>query len=125
MNRKETDRRRWPGWLEPLRPDGSARFRMRSAILRRAVPLLEARRWQPWWEVAAGWSRMLLPIAAVFVLFFGGLAYRASRTAPAGPALTLEELAQPTGSEDSFALLTGGTEPSADRVLSVVMNYER
>ena len=124
MRRKKIDKQAWPSWLEPLRPNDSSRFRMRTEILRRAAPLFESRR-LPWQQVAADWSHMLLPIAAAMVLFFAGLAYEASRPEPAGPPLTLEELIQPADLDDSFSLLTAGTDPSTDHVLSLVMNYER
>lgn len=102
MTRKAHERR-WPEWLEPLRPDDVSRQRMLRAIMDRARPILE-RREPDWFDVAAGWATILAPIAAVITLVFIGVALQAL---------------QPTTVADR-------TEPAADLeyVLQVATMYE-
>ena len=80
MNKKTTV---WPAWLEALRPDELAQQRLRSRIMAQAEPLLAARRAMTWDEVASRWAMMLVPVAAVVTLVFGGLALRAGPRAAA------------------------------------------
>lgn len=134
MSGRQAERRSWPDWLEPLRPDDLTRARMRRAILARAARLLGsesvlvAEGPASWQDVAAGWSRMLLPIAAVLLLFFAGLAYQAG-TGPERVAVaddfgfSLEELARQSDPQGSLELLTATDEPTADRVLTAVIDY--
>lgn len=117
-------RRGWPAWVEPLRPDAVARGRLRAAIRRRAEPIFEAHRLGSWEDVAAGWARMLMPIAAVLVLFFAGLAHQATPRTVATPALTLEELTQEEDPEGTLAVLTTSVEPSPDWALTAPIRRE-
>lgn len=120
----DRERSEWPAWLEPLRPDELSRARMRTAILGRAAPLLEARRLGSWETVAAGWASMLLPIAAVLLLFFAGLAYQAAPRTIAAAPVTLEELIAEDDPENSLAALTSNVEPGPDWALATVMRGE-
>jgi hypothetical protein len=79
----------WPAWLEPLRPDPMSRARMRRSILTSAAPLLAARHPLAWWEVAADWSSVAVPIAASIALLFGWIAYTSGTSAAATPEPTL------------------------------------
>lgn len=125
MRPEERERRAWPAWLDPLRPGGSARLRMRAEILRRAEPLLAARRIRSWHEVAAAWSNMLIPIAAILLVFFAVLARQAASPEAAGPDafVTLEELVHPADPEGTLGMLTSGPEPSVDGLLTLVIDY--
>lgn len=67
--------RKWPDWLESLRPDDLTSARLRSSVMLAAEPLLEARR-DDLWDVASRWAGLLTPLAAMLVLVFGGLAVR-------------------------------------------------
>lgn len=120
----DRERREWPAWLEPLRPDELSRARMRTAILGRAAPLLDARRLGSWETVAAGWARMLVPIAAVLLLLFAGLAYQAAPRTIAAAPVTLEELMAEDDAENTLAALTSSVEPSPDWALTTVMRGE-
>lgn len=133
MSTGNDPQRRWPAWAEPLRPDDVTRARLARQIMARARPLLGARR-ESWQDVASGWASMLAPLAAVLLLFFTALAYRASDggiavadlgpepvvefAPPSGPA-TVEELVG--GGEAAPWLLTGAEEPSTDALLTAVM----
>lgn len=120
----DRNRRRWPSWLEPLRPDDVTRGRMRAAILARAAPILDSRRLGGWEDVAAGWATMLMPIAAVLVLFFGGLAYQATpRTLDVSP-VTLEELMRDEDPEGTLGVLAANVEPSPDWALTAVIRHQ-
>ena len=77
MRRNSTERR-WPEWLEPLRPDDVGRRRMRRDVLAGARPLLEARE-AGWFDVAAGWATVLAPVAAAITILFTAIAIEASR----------------------------------------------
>lgn len=116
--------REWPAWIEPLRPDNFARARMRAAIMGRAASILDARGPGSWQEVASGWATMLLPIAAVLLLFFGGLAYQAAPPAIARSPLTLEELMRDDDPEGALGMLTTDVEPSPDWALTAVIRHE-
>lgn len=125
----------WPGWAEPLRPDTLARRRLRRDVLARAEALLRVRR-ESWQDVASGWAAMLIPIAAVLLLLFTALAYRATlemgaspvaaapeARAPASPPEPLERSYEELVAADDAppGLLTGAEEPSRDAVLSAVI----
>lgn len=118
------ERATWPAWLEALRPDEASRARMREAIPARAASILEARRLASWHEVAAGWAGMLVPIAAVLLLFFGGLAYQAGPGAVAAPRatpVTLEALLDEGDPDAELGVLAASVEPSADWALATVI----
>lgn len=67
--------RRWPEWMESLRPDEITSARLRRSIMQAAAPLLEERR-EDVWDIASRWAGLLTPVAAVLALVFGGLAMR-------------------------------------------------
>lgn len=117
---------RWPDGLEELRPDDLARARIRRAIRAASAGLLRARRRAAWREVAAGWARILTPLAALLAIAFAGLAVRATSPPPetSRPPVTLEELMGPDQAGEPFGYLTGVDEPSTDRVLTAVILYE-
>lgn len=120
------DRTTWRTWIDPLRPDEPSRRRMRKAIFARAAALLEARRLATWQDVAAGWAGMLVPIAAVLLLFFVGLAYQATPRAVAVPrtaAVTLEDLLGEEDSGNGLDALAASAEPSPDWALATVIRY--
>lgn len=124
--RREHDQR-WPHGLEALRPDDLARARMRRAVRAEAVGRLRARRRRAWQEVAAGWSTILVPLAALLAMAFAGLAYRAAAPpaeATASTPVTVEELVGTDAPGEPFGYLTGTDEPNADRVLTAVILYE-
>lgn len=117
----------WPGWLEPLRPDDVTRGRLRTEILAAAAPLLRARA-DSWQQIAAGWSSVLVPLAAAIALFFGALAYQAAR----GEETATVEVAESTEWEPLLgpapdsppAFLTGAREPSREAVFTAVIEFE-
>lgn len=80
--------RKWPSWLEDLRPDEVTSARLRRSIAEKAAPLLEARR-DDWWDVASRWAGLLTPVAAVLTLLFAGLAVRQGLSE--GTTIALEE----------------------------------
>ena len=118
----------WPGWLEPLRPDALTRTRMKRGILARALPLLEARRPLMWQDIAAAWSRTLVPLAAAMMVVFAGLAYSAARrpatqaVAELPPAILLEGVVEPADRLPD--VLTAASEPGADEWLTAVISYQ-
>lgn len=120
-----SDKRKWPEYLEPLRPDEMARHRMRRAIADAAESLLESRPLS-WFEVTAGWSGILAPLAAALLIAFGALAYRASVPAeelavePAPEPVELVESLAPDV-EAPPALLIDGSEPSRDALLAAAL----
>lgn len=127
MTNRDPDERRWPAWLEPLRPDELTRLRLRREILAAAAPLLRARAGS-WQDVAAGWSSVLAPIAAALALAFGVLAHRAARS-EAPPALEIVERAEwepllGLTPESPPALLTGDREPTREAVFTAVLSFE-
>jgi len=107
-----------------LRPDELTRARLRRTVMERAAPILARRRALAWHEVTAGWSSLLVPLAAALIFVFAGLAYRAARPDPDPvaevAAATIEELIAPEGAGPP-ALLTRADEPDADYLLSAVM----
>lgn len=120
----------WPEWAEPLRPDAPVRRRIRMAVLSHAESLFRIRR-ESWQDVASGWAAMLIPIAAVLLILFAGLAYQATAergaptsvaatTAPAAVTPSYEEL-MAGGDDQPPVLLTGADEPSRDALFTAVM----
>ena len=66
---------KWPEYLEPLRPDEVTQYRIRKRVMTSAEGLRN-RRIGTWFDVTAGWSIMLAPVAAGLLVVFGMLAYR-------------------------------------------------
>ncbi len=125
------DDRRWPRWMEPLRPDGFTRRRLHRQVMASARSLLSERR--SWQDVTAGWSSFLAPVAAGLTILFGALAYRAVRPASDGaadrvaaPLLTVSER-DPIGfylapdAETPPQLLIDASEPSMESVLAAAL----
>ncbi len=117
----------WPEYLEPLRPDEMTRHRLRRSVLAAAEALMQ-RRAASWFEVTAGWSSVLAPLAAGLLVVFGTLAYRAS--APEGvDAVAIEPALEPLelvpslapDAEAPPALLIGFEEPSRDALLAAAL----
>lgn len=119
--------RPWPERMEPLRPDDVARRRLRSGILREALPLLEVRQGDAWWGLAA-WASRLVPVAAAAAVFFAWLASHAvpqraielDRTAAVDD--TRELIVGQSGGAPP-AVLTDEAAPSSDAVLTAAV-YE-
>lgn len=123
--RRDGDRG-WPAWLEPLRPDAVSRARMKRGIQAAAAPLLAARHPAAWWELAADWSSVAIPIAASIALLFGWLAYESGPSpvpAPESERMEMEALVQPASSSPP-ALLTDQAEPSSDALLAATLRRE-
>lgn len=121
------DERQWPAWLEPLRPDEMTRRRLRTEILAAATPLLRIRAGS-WQDVAAGWSSVLVPLAAAIALVFGTLAHRAARS-DAPPPVEIVERAEwerllGPAPENPPAFLTGAQEPSREAVFTAAIAFE-
>ncbi len=116
MRRDGTDDR-WPQWLEPLRPDDLSRRRMLGEIMRRARPML-AHREPDWLGVAAGWATMLVPVAAIITLVFGGIAIQAS-----GPSAVADGPATAVTDETAAAQRVADAE-DLEYVLHVATMYE-
>ncbi len=117
----------WPAWLEPLRPDPMGRARMKRGILAAAAPLLAARHPAAWWELAADWSSVAIPIAASIALLFGWIAYESNpsgTSAPESERMDIEALVQPTSATSPPALLIDQTEPSSDALLAATLRRE-
>lgn len=117
----------WPAWLEPLRPDPMARARMKRGILAAAAPLLAGRHPTAWWEVAADWSSIAIPIAASIALLFGWIAYESSPSpapTPESERLEIEALVQPAAASSPPALLIDQSEPSSDAILAATLRRE-
>lgn len=119
----------WPAWLENLRPDPLSRRRIRAAVMERARPLLARRRPAGTWEVAAGWSDVVIPVAAVASVLFTLLAVRASPGTPGGVAeaqpesVRIEELLAEPSPGDPPTVLTRGNRPDLDGVLEAALTY--
>jgi hypothetical protein len=114
----------WPAWLEPLRPDPMSRARMRRSILTSAAPLLAARHPLAWWEVAADWSSVAVPIAASIALLFGWIAYTSGTSAAATPEperMEIEALVSPATASSPPTLLVDRSEPSSDALLDAAL----
>lgn len=112
----------WPGWLEPLRPERDRRSRLRAGIAAEARGELARRQRRAVMEVASGWTRRILPLAAAVILAFGWAAARSGETSVPADGMRAERLVDP-GPAALPGILLNGTEPSADRVLQSVV-YE-
>ncbi len=121
MAEERTDR--WPGWLTPLRPEPGRRRRLRAGIAAGAREELGRRERQAVLDVASGWTRRILPLAAAVTLAFGWAAVRGSDQAPATEPIRAERLVDPDSSGALPGILVNRPEPSADRVLQSVV-YE-
>ena len=117
-----TTDRRWPEWLEALRPDEVTRHRLRRAIFREAGPVLAARR-ESWADAVSEWATILSPIAAAVTLVFAGLALKqaaepievADNTAPA--PLVEDLIPADEGLPAAFA---GDSVPNLNVVMTVI-----
>ncbi len=116
----------WPVYLEPLRPDEMTRHRIRRQVLAAAEAIeVQAR---SWFDVTAGWSSILAPLAAGLLVVFGTLAYRAVEadgadilaTAPMGQPEELVSSLAPDA-EAPPALLIDTDEPSRDAILAAAL----
>ncbi len=126
MKRQTAEKREWPAWLAPLRPDQVTRSRMRRVIMDSASPLLAANRTRAWEDVAAHWSTLLAPAAAAVAIAFGGLAYSASvpssvALAPEPRPASVEDLVVLAAPDGPPVLLTAESEPSNDHLFAAVM----
>lgn len=121
MAEERTDR--WPGWLTPLRPEPGRRRRLRAGIAAGAREELGRRERRAVMDVASGWTRRILPLAAAVTLAFGWAAVRGSQHAPATEPVRAERLVEPDSSGALPGILVNRPEPSADRVLQSVV-YE-
>jgi len=116
----------WPAYLEPLRPDEMTRHRIRRHVLA-AAGTIETRA-QSWFDVTAGWSSVLAPLAAGLLVVFGTLAYRAAGSdgeepiaaSLVGPTPDLVPSLAPDA-EAPPALLIDMAEPSRDAVLTAAL----
>ncbi|MCG8469811.1 MAG: hypothetical protein MJB57_16660 [Gemmatimonadetes bacterium] len=112
----------WPRYLEPLRPDEVTAQRMRRRILDAAGAL----RARSWFDVTAGWSSLLAPLAAGVLVVFGALAYRAADRDEPIPVATNEPSGElvPSLAPDAEAppaLLIDAVDPSRDAVLTAAL----
>ena len=117
----------WPEYLKPLRPDEVTQYRIRKRVMASAAGLGN-RRISTWFDVTAGWSSILAPVAASLLVVFGILAYRAAvptseerivfDSTPAAIGL-LPSLAP--DAEQLPMLLINTAEPSRDAVLAAAM----
>ena len=118
---------KWPEYLEPLRPDEVTQYRIRKRVMTSAEGLRN-RRIGTWFDVTAGWSIMLAPVAAGLLVIFGMLAYRIAvptsekrivfDSTPASIDL-LPSLAP--DAEQLPILLIDTVEPSRDAVLAAAL----
>lgn len=131
MDREQRSRKNpaesgWPSYLEPLRPDEMTRHRIRRHVLAAAEALETQAR--SWFDVTAGWSSILAPLAAGLLVVFGTLAYRAADT-DREDLLAPATVERPTGlihslapdAEAPPALLIDMAEPSRDAVLAAAL----
>lgn len=114
----------WPGWLRPLRPEGGRRRRLRSGIVAEARDELGRRERRAVLNVASGWTRRILPLAAAITLAFGWAAVRGTPESRPAEPITAERLVDPDSAGALPGILVGGPEPSTGRVLQSVV-YER
>ena len=117
----------WPEYLEPLRPDEMTRHRIQKRVMASAEALRD-RRMRTWFDVTAGWSVILAPIAAGLLVVFGTLAYRTSAPTnneylaldPAPESVELLPSLAPDA-ERLPTLLIDAVEPSRDAVLAAAL----
>lgn len=113
--------RRWPEWLEPLRPDDVGRARMRAGIAERAEPVLARRRRRATWDAAARFARRLTPWAAAAALLFGWLAFEATPE-PADPEpVAVELMLQPEAGEGPPAFLVSTSAPATEQAYAATL----
>lgn len=113
----------WPDWLEPLRPEPSCRRRLRHGIASAAREELVGRSRRAVVEVAARWTRQILPVAAAVTLAFVWAAGRGGPRPDGVQRIREEQLVRPDSAEALPGILVNRPEPSADRVLQSVV-YE-
>lgn len=114
-------RETWPGWAEPLRPDGDRRRRLREAISLEAREELARRERRAVVNVASGWTGRILPLAAAVALAFGWAAVRGVDPAPTRAPISAERLVDPDSATALPRILVNRSEPSTDRVLQSVV----
>lgn len=114
----------WPRWLAALRPEASRRKRLRSGIIAGAREELARRQTRAMMNVASGWTRRILPLAAAVTLAFGWAAFRGGPQPAPAERIRAERLVDPDSAQALPGILVNQPEPSADRVLQVVV-YER
>lgn len=113
----------WPTWLTPLRPGPRKRRRLRAGIAAEAREELDRRQRRAVLDVASGWTRRILPLAAAVTLAFGWAATRGVGSQPGTEQIRAERLVDPDSAAALPAILVNRPEPSADRVLQSVV-YE-
>lgn len=113
----------WPGWLSPLRPENRRRRRLRAGIVAEARDELGRRERRAMLDVASGWTRRILPLAAAVTLAFAWAAARGVPDRPAAEPIAAERLVHPDSTGSLPGILVNRPEPSADRVLQSVV-YE-
>lgn len=110
----------WRAWLEPLRPGPERRERLRAGIGSEARGELARRSRRAVLDVAARWTRQILPVAAAVTLAFGWAALRGGPP-QTSDRLREEQLVQPDSSDALPGILVSRSDPSADRVLQSVV----
>lgn len=129
MPDRDRDRRSWPEWLEPLRPDELTRRRLHRAVMEAAGSVLRKRTWT---EVASRWSAVLAPLAAGLAVASGALAYRAAMPPAAERPAVASDLPAAVApldlgpylapdAEGPPALLIDVAEPSREAVLTAAL----
>lgn len=113
----------WPSGLTPLRPEPRRRRRLRAGIAARARDELGRRERRAVLDVASGWTRRILPLAAAVTLAFGWAAFHGGAEPPATERITAERLVDPDSSGALPGILVNRPEPSTNRVLQSVV-YE-
>lgn len=113
----------WPGWLDPLRPESRRRRRLRAGIVAEAGDELGRRERQAMLDVASGWTRRILPLAAAVTLAFVWAAARGTPETPSSEPIAAERLVDPDSTRSLPGILVNRPEPSTDRVLQSVV-YE-
>lgn len=114
----------WPSWVSPLRPEGRRRRRLRAGIVAEARDELGRREREAVLDVASGWTRRILPLAAAVTLAFGWAAARGAPDSMPAEPIAAERLVDPDSAGALPGILVNRPEPSADRVLQSVV-YER
>lgn len=124
-DQKNSERRIWPAWVQPLRPDQMSRRRLKKAVLSAAGPMLRARE-RSWQDVTGRWAAVLAPIAAGLTILFAGLAYSASRTEPEArvEVFDLDPLVLQPMNDAPPTLLTSTLEPSMEGILTATIGPE-
>ncbi len=124
-DQRNSERRIWPAWVQPLRPDEMSRRRLKKAVLSAAGPMLRAREWS-WQDVAGRWAAVLAPIAAGLTILFAGLAYSASHSEPEArvEVFDLDPLVLQPMNDGPPTLLTSTAEPSVEGILAATIGPE-